>query len=63
MGYSPWGHKRVSHDSVTNRSLRVCFPGSSVGKESTYNAEDPGLIPGWGRPLEKEMATFSSILV
>ena len=25
------------------------FPGSSVGKESTYNAEDPGLIPGLGR--------------
>ena len=26
------------------------FPGSSVGKESTYNAGDPGLIPGSGRP-------------
>ena len=25
------------------------FPGSSVGKESTCNAGDPGLIPGWGR--------------
>ena len=25
------------------------FPGSSVGKESTYNAGDPGLIPGSGR--------------
>ena len=25
------------------------FPGSSAGKESTCNAEDPGLIPGLGR--------------
>ena len=26
-----------------------CFPDSSVAKESTYNAEDPGSIPGSGR--------------
>ena len=25
------------------------FPDSSVGKESVCNAEDQGLIPGWGR--------------
>ena len=25
------------------------FPGSSAGKESAYNAGDPGLIPGLGR--------------
>ena len=25
------------------------FPGSSVGKESTYNAGDPSLVPGSGR--------------
>ena len=25
------------------------FPDSSVGKESTHNARDPGLIPGSGR--------------
>ena len=25
------------------------FPGSSAGKESVCNAEDPGLIPGSGR--------------
>ena len=25
------------------------FPDSSVGKESTCNEGDPGLIPGWGR--------------
>ena len=26
------------------------FPESSVGKEFTCNAGDPGLIPGLGRP-------------
>ena len=25
------------------------FPGGSDGKEPPFNAEDPGLIPGWGR--------------
>ena len=29
-------------------------PGGSVGKESTCNVEDPGLIPGWERsPRER----------
>ena len=28
---------------------KFCFPDSSVGKESTCNAGDPGLIPGSGR--------------
>ena len=35
--------------------------GGSDGKESAYNAEDLGSIPGWEDPLEKEMATHSSI--
>ena len=26
------------------------FPGGSDGKASAYNAEDPGSIPGLGRP-------------
>ena len=29
--------------------MLVGFPGSSVGKESTCNAGDPGSIPGLGR--------------
>ena len=37
------------------------FSGGSDGKESGCNAGDPGLIPGLGRPLEKEMATHFSI--
>ena len=38
------------------------FPGGSDGKESACNAGDLGLIPGQEDPLEKEMATHSSIL-
>ena len=38
------------------------FPHSSVGKKSACNAGDLGLIPGWGRSPEKEMATHCSIL-
>ena len=38
------------------------FPYSSVGKESACNAGDPGSISGLEDPLEKEMATHSSIL-
>ena len=31
------------------------FPGSSVGKESTCNAEEPGSIPGSGRSAGEEI--------
>ena len=37
------------------------FPGGSDGRKSAYNVGDLGLIPGSGRPLEKGMATHSSI--
>ena len=47
------------------------FPDSSVGKESTCNAGDPGLIPGWGRstgegigyPLQYSWASLVAQLV
>jgi hypothetical protein len=38
------------------------LPCSSDGKESACNAGNPGLNPGWEDPLEKGMATHSSIL-
>ena len=38
------------------------FLGGSDGKASACNGGDPGLIPGSGSFLEKEMATHSSIL-
>ena len=49
-------------------SILQCFPGGSEVKASARNAGDLGAIPGSGRslgqadPLEKEMATHSSIL-
>ena len=43
-------------------SLFVGLVFSSGGKKSTCNAGDLGLIPGSGRSLEKEQATYSSIL-
>ena len=38
------------------------LPRGLSGKESTCQAGDMDLIPGLGRPLEKRMATHSSIL-
>ena len=38
------------------------FPGSSDGKESACNSRDLGSIPGSEDPLEKGVATHSSIL-
>ena len=40
----------------------VGFPGGSDGKESASSAEDLGLSPGREDPLEKGIATHSSIL-
>ena len=46
----------AKRDSLNQRTLckrghwaALGFPGGSVGKESTCNAGDPGLIPGLGR--------------
>ena len=38
------------------------FPCDSVLKNLPANAGDTGSTPGLGRPLEKEVATYSSIL-
>ena len=38
------------------------FPGGSEVKASASSAGNPGSIPGLEDPLEKEMATHSSIL-
>ena len=53
----------------THMYMCVCvyrsgFPGSSVGKESACNAEDPGSNPGWRRcPGEGNGNPHSSILI
>ena len=38
------------------------FSGGLTGKESACSVGDLGLIPGWEDPLEKGMASQSSIL-
>ena len=48
--------------SFTNSYVLKGFPVGSDGKASAHNAGDLGSIPGWGDPLEKEMATHSSTL-
>ena len=45
--------------------LPICdlgFPGSSEAKNLPVNVGDTGLIPRSERPLEKDMANYSSIL-
>ena len=40
----------IKEDSISTYFIRwEGFPGSSVGKESACNAEDPSSIPGLGR--------------
>ena len=49
----------------------MASPGSTTGKESTFSAGDPGLIPGLGRsarggigyPLQNSWASFLAQLV
>ena len=38
------------------------FPGGSGRKKPACHAGDPHFIPGWEDPLEKGMATHSSVL-
>ena len=43
------------HKNKTKQNLEILwgFPGGSDGKESAYNAEDPGSIPESGRSPAK----------
>ena len=55
-----WDHPLDNGQAMT--LVFLGFPGGSDGKESTGSAGDLGLILGWEDPLEKGMATHSSIL-
>ena len=59
------GVARVGHDLVTKPPLPVPlgFTGGSVVKICACQAGEVGSIPGQEDPLEKQMATHSSILV
>ena len=54
--------RHVLYHSTFLLLLFLDFPGGSDGKELACSAEDLGLIPGLGWPLEEGMATHSSIL-
>ena len=51
-----------NYSALISIVIILCFPGSLVVKNLPANTGDTGLIPGSGRPLEKEMAIHSSIL-
>ena len=52
----------TSHSDITVICIYNGFPGGSEVKASAHNAGDPSSILSWEEPLEKEMATHSSIL-
>ena len=51
---------QTSHIFLSHFGLKG-FPGGSDGKESAYNAGNPGLIPESGRSPAEGVATYSSI--
>ena len=63
VGYSPQVAKsRTRLKEFTFTMGPMGFPGGSDGKKSACNSRDLGWSLGWEEPLEKEMATHSSIL-
>ena len=54
---------KVSIDQIVSHPfIQRSHQGFSDAKESACNARDLGSIPKLGRPLEKEMDTYSSVL-
>ena len=53
---------KTRYEFIVFNSEGFLFPESSVGKESSCNAGDPGLIPGSGRCPQEGTATHFSIL-
>ena len=49
------------HYYLSSSNEETGFPGGSVAQDPPVNAGDPGLIPASEDPLEKDMATHSSI--
>ena len=65
-GVLSMGSHRVRHNwsdlAAAAAKSYMGFSGGSVSKEFAHNAGDLDLVPGWADPLEKGMATHSSIL-
>ena len=67
--YNKEGKPLTSHLSIFDFTIQqiesssyMLGTGGSDGKESACSSGDPGSIPGQEDPLDKEMATHSSIL-
>ena len=56
------GSQQVGHDQATKHRTTWGLPKWLSGQESGCNAGDVGSILGREAPLEKEMATHSSVL-
>ena len=57
----PCVHSRTIHNSQDLKTTWISID-RLMGKESACIAGHPGSIPGWERPLEKEMETHPNIL-
>ena len=49
----PGGLQSIESQRVEHHLVTKCFPDSSAGKESAFNAADPVQFPGREIPLEK----------
>ena len=56
------GSSQQKRNPLQNKNWHSTFPHSSVGKESAYNAGDPGSIPVWERSPGEGNGTHYSIL-
>ena len=61
MGYSPWDG-RVRHDLATKLPLVITSLVAQMARSLPAVQETRIRSLGWEDPLEKEMATYSSIL-
>ena len=61
VGYIPRGRKELDTTERLHFTVYLGFPRGSVHKESTFNAESQVQSVAQEHPLEKEMATDSSI--
>ena len=53
--------KSLTNVILSDPSVKKGFPGGSDGKESSCNAGDPGLIPGWARAPGEGYGKYSSV--
>ena len=65
MVFLSFKYPNLAYKTCTHLHVSRGFPGGTSGKGPPDNAgdiRDTGLFPGWGDPLEEDMATHSSIL-